>query len=323
MAPLRSRLAVGAAGIVAGIALHGCDLSSHVQTVIETACSTSVTGIIDQGKANWLAQVEARCQQLEDQAKANGLSDEKAAELKQSCVDTTSVDVNEDADEQQENYTKACLERFSGLNDTANVYTDIHKYFTETDFSEVFKDKVQNLMGPELGNETKTLDELKELYPDAFAGIDTSGGDSSDTGGAADNEGGSDGTSGGEAPAPSGDGGEAPAPSGDGGKAPAPSSGHAGGASGGTGTSPAPASGASKPGASSPAPAPASGASKPPGRLFDDAVRLPHTNRSGYAVLSCLLGCALAAAVGLAVVLRRRKARASDHDRLMTAEESE
>merc|ERR1711972_413178 len=58
-------------------------------------------------------------------------------------------------------------------------------------------------------------------------------------------------------------------------------------------------------------------------RFFDTAVHLPHSPKGGYAVLSCLLGCALAAAVGLAVVLRRRKARASDHDSLINAEDSE
>merc|ERR1719343_425163 len=54
-------------------------------------------------------------------------------------------------------------------------------------------------------------------------------------------------------------------------------------------------------------------------RLFDDAVRLPQSPKGGYAVLSCLLGSGLAAAVGLAMVLRRRKAQASDHESLATA----
>jgi len=289
MAPPRPRSAIAAVGIVAGIALHGCgDLASHVQSMIETACKTSVSGIINSGRQQWIAQVTARCEQLRDQAQENLLNEEKANELYQHCIDTAGGTLEEDADSQEDNFTKECLAKFQGLNGTMNPMAAIQEWMDGTDFSGMF----ENLLEEHLGNHTLTLDELREQYPDLFDDADdTSGGDADDTsGGDADDTSGDDDdeetkSSGGDADDTSGDDDEEKKSSG----------GDADDTSGGKGRL----------------------------RLFDVAVRLPHSPKGSYAVLSCLLGCALAAAVGLAVVLRRRKARASDHDSLIDAEDSE
>jgi len=305
MAPPRPRSAIAAVGIVAGIALHGCgDLASHVQSMIETACKTSVSGIINSGRQHWIEQVTARCEQLRDHAQENLLNEEKANELYQHCIDTAGGTLEEDADAQEDNFTKECLARFQGLNGTMNPMAAIQEWMDGTDFSGMF----ESLLEEHLGNNTLTLDELKEQYPDLFDDAeDTSGGDADDTsGGDADDISGGDAddTSGGDADDTSGDdddeetkssGGDADDTSGDDDEEKKSSGGDADDTSGGKGRL----------------------------RLFDVAVRLPHSPKGSYAVLSCLLGCALAAAVGLAVVLRRRKARASDHDSLIDAEDSE
>jgi len=317
MAPPRSCFRIGVVGIVAGITLHGCDeVAKHVHTLIETACTTSVSGIINSGRQQWIEAVTARCQQLKDQAQENLLNEEKAEQLYQNCINAAGNTIEDDAEAQEDNFTKECLAKFEGLNNTMNPMAAIQEWIDGTDFSGMF----QNVLEEHVGNSTLTLDDMKEQFPDLFAGADGSGDAGDNKGGDnADSSGGdAGGASGGDAGGASG--GDAD----DKGDAADNKGGDADGASG---------SGASGSGGSdgktdeaktdSGASDAKTGDSKKPGRLFDVAIRVPHTQKSGYAVLSCLLGCALAAAVALTVVLRRRKARASDHDRLMTAEESE
>jgi len=304
MAPPRSCFRIGVVGIVAGIALHGCDeVAKHVHTLIETACTTSVSGIINSGRQQWIEAVTARCEQLRDQAKENLLNEEKADQLFQNCINAAGNTIEDDAEAQEDNFTKECLAKFEGLNNTMNPLAAIQEWIDGTDFSGMF----QNVLEEHVGNATLTLDDMKEQFPDLFEGAD-------DSGDAGDNKGGDNADSSG------GDAGGASA----GDNAGSSGGGDAGDTSGGDADDKGDAAdnkggdadGASGSGASD-------GKTGEPGRLFDVAIRVPHTQKSGYAVLSCLLGCALAAAVGLAVVLRRRKARASDHDRLITAEESE
>ena len=158
MAPSRN-VPLGVVGAAIAIALYGCDLEGQLNNLAAAACKHLVEQGIEKVAGGFQDQVSQKCQELKDGAMKQGLSDEKATQLHDKCLDAAGMRVTEDAEEQNTNYTEQCVHALKNA-------TSGHMGQLNSLVKEFMKNlnMTQELHGMIQGHVTDTLKDVGDLY---------------------------------------------------------------------------------------------------------------------------------------------------------------
>jgi len=158
MAPIRN-VPLGIVGAAIAVALYGCDLEAQLNNLAAVACKHLVEQGIEKVSDGFQDQVSQKCQELKDGAMKQGLSDEKATQLHDKCLDAAGMRITEDAEEQNTNYTEQCVHALKNA-------TSGHMGQLNSLVEEFMKNlnMTQELHGMIQGHVTDTLKDVGDLY---------------------------------------------------------------------------------------------------------------------------------------------------------------